>query len=91
METLDLVAVVPDATFAVYVGVPNDVPKRPGIFEPVCTHPDQRRKCLARVLTAEGIRRLILMAAAKVMVSTGDKDPANKLLDSLEFQRGSAW
>jgi hypothetical protein len=49
METEDLVAVVPDATFAVYVGVPNDVSKRPGIFESVCTHPDQRRKRLVGI------------------------------------------
>ena len=57
-RNLDLVAVAPDGSFAAYVGIPYDDANRRGIFEPVCTHPDHRRKGLAQALMHEGLLRL---------------------------------
>jgi len=65
---LDLVAVAPDGTLAAYVGMPYDASNRLGSFEPVCTHPDHRRRRLACVLMLEGIRRLRSIGAIEAMV-----------------------
>lgn len=91
---LDLVAVAPDGSFAAYVGVPYDDANRRGIFEPVCTHPDHRRRGLAQALMVEGIRRLRALGAADVTVETGDMAAANALYASLGFMeehRGVVW
>jgi len=91
---LDLVAEAPGGTFAAYVGIPYDEVNRLGIFEPVCTHPDHRRKGLAGSLMREGLLRLRSMGAHDVTVDTGDMEPANRLYDSLGFTeayRGYVW
>ena len=74
-----------EQTLAAYVGVPYDATNRLGIFEPVCTHPNHRRRGLARTLMLEGLRRLQAIGARDVMVDTGDMIPANRLYDSIGF------
>lgn len=86
-QYLDLAAEAPDGTFAAYVGVPFDDSNRQGIFEPVCTHPDHRKKGLAKALMQEALLRLQTMGAVDVTVETGDAVPANALYDSLGFAR----
>ena len=91
---LDLVAVAPDGVFGAYVGIPYEPTNRLGVFEPVCTHPDHRRRGLARALMLEGIRRLQSLGAEAVMVGTGDMEPANRLYDALGFTekvQGTQW
>lgn len=91
---LELVAVAPDGTFAAYVGIPYDEANRRGIFEPVCTHPDHRRRGLAKALMLEGLHRLRALNTVDVTVDTGDMIPANALYDSLGFTeayKGYTW
>jgi ribosomal protein S18 acetylase RimI-like enzyme len=91
---LDLVAVAPDGTLAAYVGVPYDEANRRGIFEPVCTHPEHRRRGLAEALMREGLRRLEARGAHDVVVDTGDMEAANALYRTLGFTeeyRGHVW
>ena len=91
---LDLVAVAPDGSFAAYVGVPYDDVNRCGIFEPVCTHPEHRRKGLARSLMFEGLHRLKSLGGADVCVGTGDMEAANRLYGSIGFSeayKGYVW
>jgi mycothiol synthase len=91
---LDLVAVAPDGDFAAYVGVPYDEETRRAVFEPVCTHPEHRRRGLAKALMQEGLVRLRGRGASSVIVETGDRLPANRLYESIGFTeayRGSFW
>ena len=91
---LDLVAIAPDGAFAAYVGIPYDQANQLGIFEPVCTHPDHRRKGLAGALMREGLCRLQALGAHYAMVDTGDMVPANRLYDTIGFSevhRGFYW
>ena len=91
---LDLVADPGDGTLAAYAAVCWDSCNRHGIFEPVCTHPDHRRRGLARALMLEGMRRAHDLGAEVVDVGTGDMDPANALYASLPFSetyRGRYW
>jgi mycothiol synthase len=93
-QHLDLVAEAPGGAFAAYVGIPYDMENRRGIFEPVCTHPDHRRRGLAASLMREGLLRLRSLSAQDVTVDTGDMEPANGLYDSLGFTeayRGYVW
>lgn len=91
---LNLVAEAPDGSFAALVGVTYDETNRRAIIEPVCTHPDHRRKGLARALMLEGMRRVRMQGAADVMVDTGDAVAANALYDEIGFTeayRGNIW
>jgi ribosomal protein S18 acetylase RimI-like enzyme len=91
-QDLDLVAVAPDGTFAAYVGIPYVAEIGHGVFEPVCTHPEHRRRRLAQVLMVEGLYRLQALGAEDVVVETGDMIPANRLYDSLGFsERDQAY
>jgi ribosomal protein S18 acetylase RimI-like enzyme len=91
---LDLVAEAPDGTFGAYVAIPYDGVNRWGIVEPVCTHPEHRRKGLAQALLQEGFLRLRDLGGLDVSVDTGDMVPANALYDSLGFTeayKSFAW
>lgn len=86
-QYLDLGAFADDGALAAYVGVPyNDVNRR-GIFEPVCAHPDHRRRGLAQALMREALLRLEKMGAVDATVETGDAAPANALYGSIGFMR----
>lgn len=91
---LNLVAAAPEGIFAALVGVTYDEINRRGIFEPVCTHPDHRRKGLAQALMIEGMHRLKTLGAADAYVETGDMEPANALYEAVGFTetyRGYYW
>jgi mycothiol synthase len=57
-DELDLVTEAPDGSFASFVTVRIDPLTRMAELEPVGTHPDHRRKGLAKAVCAEGIRRV---------------------------------
>ncbi len=91
---LDLVAVAQDGALAAYVGIAYDSANAQAIFEPVCTHPEHRRRGLARALMLEGLGRLAARGARNVLVGTGDAEPANALYESVGFTEtylGSVW
>ncbi len=93
-QDLHLVAVAPDGTFAAHVGVIYDEANRRGLYEPVCTHPDHRRRGLAQALMFEGLRRAKALGARQITVETGDAVPANRLYESIGFTeayQGYAW
>lgn len=90
----DLVAVAPDGTYASYAAVNYDRANRYAFYEPVCTHPDHRRRGLARALMIEGLHRIAALGALDLSVATGDMVPANGLYDSIGFTetlKGHAW
>lgn len=59
-----------------------------GVFEPVETRPDQRRKGVARALLAEGLRRMIRQGVEVAKVSHySDNLPARNLYRSLGFSK----
>jgi len=91
---LNLVAETPDGSFAAHVGCNFDEQNRTGFYEPVCTHPDHRRRGLGQALMIEGLHRLKARGATDVYVETGDDLAANALYDSVGFTeayRGGAW
>ncbi len=91
---LNLVAENGDGAFAAHVGVTFDEANHRGIFEPVCTHPDHRRRGLARSLMFEGLLRLRDLGAMDVYVGTGDDPAANQLYEAVGFTeayRGNVW
>lgn len=64
---LHIVAQAPDGAFAAFAGLTVDQTNRYAVFEPVGTHPDHRRKGLARAVMVEGIRRLQKLGTADVV------------------------
>lgn len=82
---LIIVAEAPDGSFASHSGVTFDRVNRLGIFEPVCTHPDHRRKGLARAAMVEGLRRLAALGAVRACVGTGATNNANGLYAQIGF------
>jgi ribosomal protein S18 acetylase RimI-like enzyme len=64
---LHVVAETPDGSFAAFAGLTVDAANRTAVFEPVGTHPDHRRKGLARALMFEGIRRLQALGTVDVV------------------------
>ncbi|MCB9458621.1 MAG: GNAT family N-acetyltransferase [Anaerolineaceae bacterium] len=64
---LHIVAVAPDETFAAFAGLTVDQHNRTAIFEPVGTHPDHRRKGLAREVMYEGMRHIKAMGNIDTM------------------------
>jgi len=82
---LNLVAVAPDGSFAAHVGLTYDEANCFAIFEPVCTHPDHRRRRLAQTLMFEGLHRVKALGATHITVSTGDDPGANALYESIGF------
>jgi mycothiol synthase len=82
---LNLVAEAEDGSFACHVGVNYDVANRFGIFEPVCTRPEHRRRGLALALMLEGMHRLRALGATAACVGTGDAVAANELYEAAGF------
>ncbi len=91
---LDLVAEAPDGALAAYVSLTFDEANRYALFEPVCTHPDHRRRDLARALMLEGLQRVRDLGATLVSVDTGDQVAANRLYEAMGFTeayKGYSW
>ncbi|HSQ36936.1 MAG TPA: GNAT family N-acetyltransferase [Acidimicrobiia bacterium] len=91
---LDLVAQAPGGGLACYVGITWDPPNRRGMFEPVCTHPDHRRRGLALAVMGEGLGRLRALGALDAFVESGSAEPANALYDRVgcaEAYAGHYW
>ncbi|MBZ0295564.1 MAG: GNAT family N-acetyltransferase [Anaerolineae bacterium] len=61
---LHIVAEAPDGTFAAFAGLTVELINRFATFEPVGTHPDHRRKGLARAVMYEAMRRLQALGTA---------------------------
>jgi GNAT superfamily N-acetyltransferase len=93
-HALNLVAAAPDGSFAATVGLTYDAANRHGLIEPVCTHPDHRRRGLAHVLLLRGLRRLQERGALTASLDTGDGEGANALYIGAGFVEGHhfrAW
>jgi mycothiol synthase len=93
-QDLHLVAEAPDGSFAAHVAAIYDESNRRGLYEPVCTHPEHRRKNLAQSLMYACLQRLKEIGACELTVETGDMIPANALYDSTGFTevyKSYAW
>lgn len=91
---LILVAEAPDGSFASHAGVTYNPETGLGIFEPVCTHPDHRRKGLAKACMTEGLHRLKALGAVRATVGTGGTNSSNVLYEGLDFtevERVNIW
>jgi ribosomal protein S18 acetylase RimI-like enzyme len=70
---LDLYVVAPDGQFVSFCIVWYDALNRMGSLEPVGTHPDYRRRGLAREVVMEGVRRVAALGAERVWVGSGQE------------------
>ena len=68
---LDLVLQAPEGEYASFCIGWWDQVNRIGILEPVGTHPDYRRRGLARAVVTEAVRRLAELGAERVWVGAG--------------------
>lgn len=84
-DELNLVAEAADGSFAALAGCTVDQMNRFGIVEPVCTHPDHRRKGLAARLILEGLRRMKRQGVEVAGVDTGESPAANQLYEAAGF------
>jgi ribosomal protein S18 acetylase RimI-like enzyme len=91
---LHLVAEAPDGSFGAFVGLTYDEANRRGIVEPVCTHPDHRRRGLAAALLIDGLHRIVGLGAAEAQLDTGMAVAANAFYESVGFTEahmGHVW
>ena len=70
-EDLDLYVKGPDGEYVSCCIVWYDTYNRMGIFEPVCTHPDFRRKGFGKAVVMEGVRRIAALGADRAWVGSG--------------------
>ena len=70
-EDLDLYVKGPDGEYVSCCIVWYDAYNRMGIFEPVCTHPDFRRKGFGKAVIMEGVRRVAALGAERAWVGSG--------------------
>lgn len=92
---LHIIAETPTGAFAAYAGLTVDAVNRTAVFEPVGTHPDHRRKGLARHVMFEGLRRLQALGTADVVyVANRGTAEAGKFYAAIGFEHyatNSAW
>ena len=80
---LDFVVVAPDGTIAANCNCWLDEQNGTGLFEPVSTHPDHRRKGLARAMIHYGVSRLRSLGAREAWVGSFSGNPvATRLYES---------
>jgi mycothiol synthase len=82
---LNLVAVAPDGAFTASAIAWLDEANAIGMFEPVGTHPDYRRRGLARAVLCEGLRRLKALGARLAYVGCGTGMAVTRLYESVGF------
>src|ERR671924_223017 len=82
---LDQVAVAPDGSFAAFCLCWLDEENRAGNLEPVGTHPDHRRRGLARAVSLAGLRALHAAGAETALVYSVGGSHASRLYKSLGF------
>jgi ribosomal protein S18 acetylase RimI-like enzyme len=82
---LNLAAVAPDGTFASFAIVWLDEANAIGMFEPVGTHPDYRRRGLAKAVLCDGLRRLRALGASMAYVGCGTGIAVTRLYESAGF------
>ncbi len=82
---LHLVAEAPDGSFAAHVGITVEPVNRLAIVEPVCTHPDHRRRGLAQALLRRGLELARQAGATQACVDTGSGEAANRLYAEVGF------
>lgn len=82
----DIVAVAPDGTIAAFAIYWPDDDLSLGQFEPVGTHPDFRRRGLARAVVLEGLARLAARGIERARVMTGGaNEPASSTYHAVGF------
>lgn len=86
----DLVAIAPDGTYAACALVWPDKTNRVGHLEPLGTHPDYRKRGLARALLLDGIHRLKAMGMRR-MPMTGGFDPFYESFGFRKLRTGHMW
>lgn len=77
---LDIVVVAPDGTFAATCNCWLDERSKAGLFEPVSTHPDHRRRGLGRALLVYGFTQLRRLGAETAWVISMFSNPASTCL-----------
>ena len=83
---LDYVVEAPDGSFAAFCLCWLDERNAVGEFEPVGTHPDHRRRGLARAVCLAGLRALRERGARTAVVYSVGGSPATALYESLGFE-----
>jgi len=81
---LDLISTDNKGNYAAFCTVWFDPEIRIGLFEPVGTHPDHRKKGLSKALICEGLKRLKELGAERALVGSYD-EPAHMLYNSCGF------
>ena len=91
---LHLFAETPGGVFAAHVGLTLDPVNALVVVEPVCTHPEHRRRGLAEALLLAGLERARALGARQACVDTGSDEGPNRLYETCGFgdvYRASAW
>jgi len=85
-EDLDIVAVAPDGKFAAFCTARIDPLSKIAELEPVGTHPDHRKRGLARAVICESLKRLEkYKPSALVILEAAPSDGARRLYKSVGF------
>jgi len=85
-EDLDIVAVAPDGKFAAFCTARIDPLSKIAELEPVGTHPDHRKRGLAKAVICESLKRLEkYRPSALVILGAAPSDGARRLYESVGF------
>ena len=85
-EDLDIVAVAPDGKFAAFCTARIDPLSKIAELEPVGTHPDHRKRGLARAVVCESLKCLEKYApSAVVILGAAPSEGARRLYESVGF------
>jgi mycothiol synthase len=92
LQDLDLVAVAGDGTFASFCTFRVDPLSKITNLEPMGTHPDHRRRGLAKALIFEGLRRSMRYHPSLFYIGgAADTAAANRLYDSTGYTEKRAY
>ena len=82
----DLGVFASDGALASFCTIWLDEANRAGVFEPVGSHPDHRRRGLGRAVMWEGLQRLREWGATSAAVDTGYRAPAVAFYRAVGFE-----